>query len=146
MSKFKLCIVGAGLLLGACSKSTTSGPSADSRAKEAKAEAKLCKNMDKLKESVVEYPTITAETPVATIQDANSKVDKAVKEVKESAKDVNNPRILEVQSAYQNLQNSLNTVPSGSTTVGEQAENVRADAKDFRDAWDRLYESMQCGA
>ncbi|MDB5047168.1 MAG: rane protein [Fibrobacteres bacterium] len=65
---------------------------------------------------------------------------------KESAKDVNNPRILEVQSAYQDLQNDLNTVPGGRTTVGEAADSLRADARDLRSAWDRLYTSMECGA
>jgi hypothetical protein len=145
MKRLNLCIMSAGLLLGACSKSTHNEP-AEAAKKQEKAEAKLCKNMIHLQTTVQQYPDVTAETPIATIEEANAGVEKAVNEVREAAQDVSNPRILEVQSAYQELQNNINNMPEGTETVGEVADSLRADAQEFRNAWDRLYMSMECGA
>ncbi|HKP94189.1 MAG TPA: hypothetical protein VJ385_00390 [Fibrobacteria bacterium] len=146
MRRLNLCVLGAGLLLGACAKTATQSAPVSEAQKQAEAERKLCTNMNNLKASVQEYPEITSETPLDSIQQANARVDKAVREVKDASKDVNNPRILDVQAAYQELQNSLNTVPGGRMTVGEAADSIRADAREFRNAWDRLYNSMECGA
>lgn len=140
-----LCILAAGpLLMAACSSSQNKA--VEAAEKEAKAEKKLCTNMTEMESSVREYPTITAETPLESIQAANERVNKAVEGVRETAQDVSNPRVLDVQAAYQDLQNTVNAVPGGSATVGQASDAVSASAQKFREAWDRLYMSMECGA
>lgn len=143
-----LCVLAAGpLYFGACS-STGSGTSDATKAaeKQAKAEKKLCMNMNEMESSIREYPTITTETPLDSVREANERVDRAVQGVREAAQDVSNPRVLDVQAAYQDLQNTINTVPGGRSTVGEASDSVSASAQRLREAWDQLYLSMECGA
>jgi hypothetical protein len=144
-----LSLLAAGpLYFGACSSS--SGKSGEETAKatekQAQAEQKLCVNMNEMESSIRQYPVITTETPLDSIRAANERVDKAVQGVRESAKDVSNPGVVDVQTAYQDLQNTINTVPEGQGTVGEASDSVTASAQKLREAWDKLYLSMECGA
>lgn len=143
-----LCLLAAGpLYFGACSSSSGKTSEATKAAeKQAKAEKKLCMNMNEMESSIREYPVITTETSLDSIRAANERVDKAVQGVRESAQDVSNPRVLDVQAAYQDLQNTLNTVPTDQGTVGQASDAVTASAQKLREAWDKLYLSMECGA
>lgn len=147
MSRLKFYALGAGLLLGACSStSTTRNAAISAEQQQAQAEAKLCTNMSDTRVSVINYPQVTPETPLDSIQAANSKVDEAVQKVNSSASELANPRILEVQAAYRELLNATHMIPGGRATVGDASDSLQASAESFRNAWDQLYMSMQCGA
>ena len=132
------------LLMAACSSTQTKHDTAAD--KNAAAEKNLCMNMNEVESSIREYPAVSEWTPLDSIREANARVDQAVLGIKEAAKEVNNPGVLEVQAAYQDLQNTVNEVPGGRTTVGEASDSLRVQAKELKDAWDRLYMSMECGA
>jgi hypothetical protein len=77
--------------------------------------------------------------------DATQEAAKALNDVKGAAAKVNEPMILEVQSAYQDLANAVDTIPGGRTTVGDAAISVKTNSKRLQIAWDRLYDRLQCG-
>lgn len=137
----------AGLILAACSSQKPSPDVKTERVEQEAAEMKLCQNMNNLEAAVREYPVITPVTSMQEITAANEKVDMAVKEVREAAKDVTNPRVDEVEAARARLKQDVETIyqQGGTTEAGTNAEILEADARNLREAWDRLYNSMECG-
>lgn len=51
-----------------------------------------------------------------------------------------------VQAAYEQLQNSVNAIPGGRSTVGDASTQITTNAQNLQIAWDRLYSELQCGA
>jgi hypothetical protein len=135
------------MALAGCSKMMNKSPAPVSQAeKESDAEAKLCKNMSKSNPSIQDYPAVTEGTSLEEVKSANQEVETAVREVLDDSKSVNAPGLLEIQSALQKLQNSVNAVPGGRDTVGPAADSVQANAQELRQAWEKVYNRMQCGA
>lgn len=130
--------------LTACSKMMPHKTTSAER--QANEEAKLCQNMTEKGSAIRAYPEINTETSLQVIKDANLEVEKAVKEIQGSAQMINDPALTEVQTAYQELQTTVNSVPGGRNTVGDASDALQANAKDLRKAWDKLYINMQCGA
>lgn len=124
---------------------TTNDPTAAAE-QESKAEARLCRNMAEKREAIRTYPSVDQETALSTVQDANQKVESAVRDVQGAADNVNNPNIRDVQAAFEKLQNSVNSVPGGRSTVGDAAIVIDRDAQELQSAWNRLYQELQCGA
>lgn len=139
--------LGTGLLmLASCSTTRTQSSPSSAAGRESDAEAELCRNMAEGQAAIREYPAVTRESLLSDVQDANEKVEEAVRDVRESAGDVNNTGLLTIQAAYEELQNTVNAVPGGRSTVGEASEKISADAGNLRSAWNRLYANLQCGA
>ena len=148
MKTMKLWALAAPLIvLTACSKFMTSQPApVSAAAKESNAEAKLCKDMTEKNSAIREFPTITAKTSLESIKQANQRVKNAVRDVQGYSNDINNPGVLEIQSAFNELQDAVNAVPGGRETVGDNAIQVSQEANKLQTAWNQLYSSMQCGA
>jgi hypothetical protein len=135
------------IALASCSRMTTSQPAPVSAAeKESAAEAKLCQDMTAKSSAISEFPTVTEETSLDAIKQANQQVESAVRDVQGYSQQINNPGVLEVQAAYNELQDAVNAVPGGRETVGENAIQVSQEASQLQSAWNQLYTSMQCGA
>lgn len=136
------------LMLAGCAqmRGATTNDTAAAAEKESKAEAKLCRDMAEKREVIRTYPSVDQETALTTVQEANLKVEEAVKDVEGAADNVNNPNIREIQAAYQKLQNTVNSVPGGRTTVGEAAIDIGRESQELQTAWNRLYQELQCGA
>jgi hypothetical protein len=153
MKKFNRLAMAAALsLLAACSRTTTRTEPVTAAEKESAAEAKICKKMADKTPNINQYPAVTPETPLNSLKDANDKVAAAIKDVEQSAQNVNNPdllqasRVLDVESAYQKLQDAVNTVPGGRETVGDASNSISTNAQALKDAWTQMYQGMQCGA
>jgi hypothetical protein len=135
------------IALSSCSRMMNKQPGPVSAAeKESDAEAKMCEHMSKRNPAVQSYPTVTPETSLEQVKTANDELETAVREVEYAGKDINNPGVLEIQMAFQKLQNSVNSVPGGRTTVGEASDSVQANARELRQAWNQVYTKMQCGS
>lgn len=141
----QLCLVGSLGLVVSCSRLTQSRP-VSAAEQEAAAENRLCRNMADGAEAIREFPEATGETALSDIKEASEKVEKAIVDVQDAGNRVNNPGLMQVQSAFQELKNSVNEIPGGRSTVGEAAEQVNADASDLRSEWQKLYSDLQCGA
>lgn len=135
------------LALAACSRMTTSQPSpATAEKMESAAEAKLCKDMTEKRAAIHEFPAISEETSLESVKQANQEAEKAVRDVEGYSNDINDPGVLQVKAAFQELQDAVNAVPGGRETVGESSTIVSQEAMELRTAWDSLYNKMQCGA
>lgn len=133
-------------LLSGCATMTGKNVPVTAAEKESQAEGKLCKKMIESKDAVREYPLVNGDTPLALVKEANDKVAEAVQEVEKSGQAVNNPGVLEVQSSYQELQNAVNEIPGGRSTVGDSWETVNESRIQLQTAWEQLYTDLQCGA
>jgi hypothetical protein len=148
----KVAAAAALTLLASCSRTTTRTDPVTATETESKAEAKLCQKMSDRGKAINEYPSVSQETALDDLKKANNKVEQAIREVQQSAQGVNNPQllqvtnVLEVDAAYQKLQDNVNSVPGGRSTVGDASDSIRASADQLRSAWGRLYQGMQCGA
>jgi hypothetical protein len=129
----------------ACSRFTQSAP-VSAAEQEAAAEKTLCRNMTEGGEAIREFPLATSETALSDLKEASDKVEMAIVDVQKAGKNVNNPGMMEVQSAFLELKNSVNGIPGGRSTVGDAAQGVNADASDLRSEWQKLYSNLQCGA
>jgi hypothetical protein len=141
-----IAMAGALLALTGCSRMTTRNAASDSARNQASAESGLCKDMSRSQASIKNFPDVSAETSLREIQKANRKAEDAVSEVGKVAKKIDNPRVLELQSAFQELRNAVDTIPGGRSTVGPAADDVHASAIKLRRTWESLYASLQCGA
>ena len=146
MNTKTLSMAGALLAVAGCSQLATRNSASNSARNQASAEAQLCKDMTRSQDAIKDYPTISSETALEEVQEANRKVERAVGDVGKVSKKIDNPQALEVQSAFQQLRNAVDTIPGGRSTVGPAAEDVHASAIKLQRTWDKLYSSLQCGA
>jgi hypothetical protein len=141
----RLCLAGSIPLVVSCSRLSQSAP-VSSAEKEAAAESKLCRNMADGGEAIREFPELSGQTALEDVKDASEKAENAVADVQKAGKRVNNPGLMEVESAFLELKNSVNAIPGGRTTVGDAYQDVNADARELRSEWQKLYANLQCGA
>lgn len=141
----RLCLLASIPLVVSCSRMTQSAP-VSAAEQEAAAEGKLCRNMSDGAEAIREFPEANSETELSEIKAASEKVESAVADIQKAGKNVNNPGLMEVESAYLELKNSVNGIPGGRSTVGDAYQDVNADARDLQSEWQQLYSNLQCGA
>ena len=141
----RLCLAGSMAAVVSCSRLSQSAP-VSSAEKEAAAESKLCRNMADGGEVIREFPEISSQTALDDVKDASERAENAVADVQKAGKRVNNPGLMEVESAFLELKNSVNGIPGGRTTVGDAYQDVNADARDLQSEWQKLYANLQCGA
>lgn len=139
-------LTAAFLALAGCSQMATHNTASNSARNQAAAEAQLCKDMTRSQSAIKEYPEVSSDTPLEAVQSANQKVERAVGDVGKTARKIDNPQVLEVQSAFQRLRNAVDTISGGRSTVGPAAEDVHANAIRLQSSWKNLYSSLQCGA
>jgi hypothetical protein len=141
----RLCLAGSLAVVASCSRLTQSAP-VSAAEQEAAAEGKLCRNMTDGAEAIRDFPEVSSETALSDVQEASEKAENAIVDVQKAGKQVNNPGLMEVQSAFLELKNSVNAIPGGRSTIGDAAQAVNADANDLRSEWQQLYSNLQCGA
>jgi hypothetical protein len=141
----RLCLLATLPLAVSCSRLTQSAP-VSAAEQEAAAEGKLCRNMADGNEAIHEFPEVSGQTSLSDVKKANDKVEKAIVDVQKAGKRVNNPGLMEVQSAYLELKNTVSGIPGGRSTVGDAYQDVNADARDLQSEWQQLYANLQCGA
>jgi hypothetical protein len=141
----RLCLLASLSSVISCSRLSQSAP-ATAAEQEAAAESKLCKNMTDGGEAIREFPEVSGGTALSDVKKASDKVEKAIVDVQKAGKRVNNPGLMEVQSAYTELKNSVNGIPGGRSTVGDASDDVNADARELQSEWQQLYANLQCGA
>jgi hypothetical protein len=146
MNMKTISMAGALLSLAGCSQMATRNTASNAARNEAQAEAQLCKDMLSSEAAIKNFPEVNPGTALEEVQSANQKAESAVGDVGKVAKKIDNPRVLEVQSAFQELRNAVDTIPGGRSTVGPAADNVHASAIKLKRTWDNLYSSLQCGA
>lgn len=147
MRRSTACVfAGAAMILCSCARTTVSNAPSTAAEREAKAEGDLCKNMARDARTVHDYPQIAPETPLRDIKSANEKTERAVQQVAKAGNDINNPQILIIEAAYQQLRNVTDSISGGRATVGPASEEIRLHSDHLRAAWDSLYTSLQCGA
>lgn len=132
-------------LMGCANMGSRSTPAAAARI-EANAQMELCQNMTEKNDAVFQYPAVYSETPLEAVKQANEEAAEAVREVEKSADNLSNPGILEVGAAFRSLQNSVNEIPGGRATVGEDSEKIEMEARNLKSAWNNLYRNLECGA
>lgn len=141
----RLCLLLPLSLVVSCSRLTQSAP-VSAAEQEAAAEGRLCKKMTHGAKAIREFPEVSEETSLAEVKEASEKVESAIIDVQKAGKRVNNPGLMEVESAYLELKNSVNSIPGGRSTVGDASEDVNADARELQREWQQLYTNLQCGA
>lgn len=141
----RLCLLGSLAVVASCSRLTQSAP-VSAAEQEAAAEGKLCRNMTDGDEAIREFPEVSSETALSDVQEASEKAEKAIVDVQKAGKRVNNPGLMEVQSAFLELKNSVNGIPGGRSTVGDASQDVNANASSLKNEWQQLYSNLQCGA
>lgn len=141
----RLSLVASLALTVSCSRFTQSAP-VSAAEQEAAAEKTLCRNMTDGGEAIREFPEVSSETALSDVKQASEKVEQAIVDVQKAGKKVNNPGVMEVQSAFLELKNSVNGIPGGRSTIGDAAPEINADANDLRSEWQKLYSNLQCGA
>ncbi len=141
-----IAMAGALLAAAGCSQMATRNTASSSARNQAAAEAQLCKDMTGSESAIKQFPEVSSGTPLQEIQDANRKAERAVGDVGKVARKIDNPRVLQVQSAFQELRNAVDTIPGGRSTVGSAADDVHASAIKLQRTWESLYSSLQCGA
>jgi hypothetical protein len=147
MNAFKACAATAALLvLGGCAGMRGKGGPVTAAEKESRAEAELCKNMGQGGQAIRNFPKVDVETPLSAVQDARDDAEDAVADVKSALDDVSTANLLEVQSAFNKLRNTVNSIPGGRSTVGDASGTISEEVEDLQIAWDKLYKELQCGA
>jgi ABC-type Fe3+-hydroxamate transport system substrate-binding protein len=134
------------LAMAGCSQMATHNSASNAARSQASTEAQLCKDMTGSQSAIKDYPNVSQNTSLQEVQEANQKVERAVGEVGKTARKIDNPQVLEVQSAFQRLRNAVDTIQGGRNTVGPAADDVHADAGRLKNSWNSLYSSLQCGA
>ena len=141
-----ICMAGALAALTGCSQMATRNSASNAARNQAATEAELCKDMSGSQPAIRNFPDVSSDTPLDAVQNATRDAERAVGDVGKAARRIDNPQVLEVQSAFQRLRNAVDTIPGGRSTVGPAAQDVHASAIRLRNSWNNLYTSLQCGA
>lgn len=134
------------LSLASCARMTGQSAPATAAKIEAEEEAKLCRTMSDKSNIVSQYPAVSQETLLSEIKAANQRLQDAVNDVRQSSEKISEPGILDVSAAYQSLQNTVDSIPGGRTTVGEASGDISMKASELQNAWNALFTNLECGA
>lgn len=106
-------------------------------------ESELCTNLDQLGTTLTELSQINAQSSINELQDARQNVANAYQSVRDSATAVEASRVSDLETAYNNLDNTVNSI-SGQDTIGDAANNVAAAVADLRAARDQIDAEVTC--
>ncbi|RZM75645.1 hypothetical protein [Leptolyngbya iicbica] len=122
------------LLLAACGGGTPSV---------ADAEAALCGAIDDFGSSLAAYGQLTADSTVDELQTAREDVVSSYEAMKTAANTVQDARIVGVETAYADLQRTVDGI-SGRDTLGEAATQVSESLATVQTAREQLYSDLSC--
>ena len=107
------------------------------------ATAAFCQSMAAYQTSVQALNALDANATIGQLKDAQKKVDQAAEAVLTSAATVKTAKIGDFQTAQQNLQKTVNSIPD-SATVKDALVTVMPAAKAVTDAAAQVRTSAQC--
>ena len=107
------------------------------------ATVQFCQSVAAYQQSVQAISAIDTNATVGQIKDAQKKVDQAAQAVVASAATVKEAKIDDFQTAQQNLQKTVNSIPD-SATVKEAMVTVAPEVKSVNDAAGQVRTSANC--
>lgn len=106
-------------------------------------EAQLCSNLDQFGTALTELGQINAQSSVNDLQTARANLAQAYQAVRDAASAVEASRTADLEAAYTNFDNTVNTI-SGSDTLGEAATQVQTALADIQTAREQLDAGLSC--
>lgn len=107
------------------------------------AEASLCEDLNGLATAVQGLGQINAQSTVNELESARNDVATAYESVKSSAATVQEARMDELDTAYSNFDQTVNSI-SGRDTLGEAATTVVAESANVAAARQQLSSGLSC--
>jgi len=107
------------------------------------ATAQFCQSVAAYQQTVQAISAIDTNATVGQLKDAQKKVDQAAEAVVASAATVKEAKIDDFQTAQQNLQKTVNSIPD-SATVKEAMVTVAPEVKSVNDAAGQVRTSANC--
>lgn len=108
------------------------------------AQQAVCQALGGLRTAVAQVSDVDAETEMADIRAAKQRLDTAVEAVRRANEVLQNARIAETITAYDNLNETLEGI-GNDEKVGQAAESVRAAVAKVDSALSQANSSLGCG-
>jgi hypothetical protein len=132
MKRYLGLLVALPLVLAGCAQPNTE-----------EAEADLCTNLADLETALVDLSQINTDSQVRELRTAKENVAKAYQNVQDSAATVEEARLNDLQTAYDEFDKTVNDI-SGRDTVGEAATSVAASMANIQTAREQLSTGLNC--
>jgi hypothetical protein len=107
------------------------------------AEAGLCDDLNEFAAALQNLGQMNAQSTVREFESARQDVVNAYQSVKASAETVDTARLDELDAAYANFDNTVNSI-SGRDTLGEAAVEINAQAENVAAARQQLFSGLTC--
>jgi hypothetical protein len=107
------------------------------------AEAGLCDDLNEFAVALQNLGQMNAQSTVREFESARQDVVNAYQSVKASAETVDTARLDELDAAYANFDNTVNSI-SGRDTLGEAAVEINAQAENVAAARQQLFSGLSC--
>jgi hypothetical protein len=107
------------------------------------AEANLCQDLNGFAGALSNLAQLNAQSTVKELETAKQEVVKAYQAVQSSADQVEAARLDELETAYNDFDNTVSGI-SGRDTLGEAAVTVNSAAEEVAAARQQLYSSLNC--
>jgi hypothetical protein len=127
----------AGVLILACAAAGCTQPTQE------QAQAQLCQNLDELGVALQNMAALNASSSVGDIRDARDQVQSAMDNVRNSANQVANVRLENLNTAYNNLDQTVQALPNDAS-VPEALQTIQPEVQDVRDARQNLSTELNC--
>lgn len=106
-------------------------------------EAQLCSNLDQFGTSLTELGQINAQSSVNDLQTARTNVAQAYQAVRDASTAVEASRTADLEAAYTNFDNTVNSI-SGGDTLGAAATQVQTALAEIQTAREQLDAGLNC--
>lgn len=107
------------------------------------AEANLCQDLDSFAGALSNLAQLSAQSTVEEFETAQQDIVEAYQAVQSSADQVEAARLDELETAYNDFDQTVNSIP-GRDTLGEAATTIATSAEDVAAARQQLYSSLNC--
>jgi tetratricopeptide (TPR) repeat protein len=128
-----LCALALCLAAAGCSQPTSQ-----------EAEASLCEALSELDQAMQNLESINETATVGELKAAEDQVTEAMKNVETAAADLDSARKAELQTAYDNLENAVRSIPDDAT-IQEGLASITEERMAFRQAWENMNAEVGCG-
>ena len=129
-------LVVLGLGISACNSSA-------STEKVQNAETNVCKSLDDLQTALTQWTSTTSSTTVKEFKEATKSVGEAINAVDQSAQNVANARVQNLDQSYENLANSVKSLPDD-TPLSQVLPTLSPQITDVQNARNQAYSSVPC--
>ncbi len=109
------------------------------------AEAQLCQGLAELGAALQNMDNLTVSSSVGDIRDAQAQVQSAMENVRSSASQLANIRIDDLNAAYENLAQTVQSLPDDANVV-EAVQTLRPQVQAVREQQQNLVAELNCTA